>query len=318
MTDPYLTAIDMLSGEALQHDVVEHAGKLLEKASAEGNAEASERCALFEAFGMARPQSWPAALDFLARAAEQGSRSAQEQLLLLNDSEIDPQPSSVAGETDWQAMRATIDLQRRLVPGEKQSLSDSPRIRLIKSFATAAECRWLIRLASDRLAPATVFDEQTGSQTRARSRDNGHFVLRIEVMNVFTEVIRTRISAAARLPVPLFEPSQLLHYAPGERFKAHHDYFDPGNEASRQQLERFGQRIATFLIYLNDSYSGGATSFPSIGLNYRGDIGDGLFFANVTREGTPDALTLHAGLPPTSGEKWVFSQWIRDQFPAHR
>lgn len=38
---------------------------------------------------------------------------------------------------------------------------------------------------------------------------------------------------------------------------------------------------------------------------------------DVTANGTPtigDDDTMHIGLPPTSGEKWVFSQWIRE-FP---
>jgi hypothetical protein len=271
---------------------------------------------MFEAFGMARPQSWSRALDFLELGARQGSRSAQEQLLLLKDNSADPIIPPDADDAFWANARAGIDVDRRIQPGEKQSLSDSPRIRLIKTFATPAECRWLIALARDRLAPATVFDEARGGQTLNAARDNSYLVLRIGEMNVMTEVLRNRISAATRLPVPLFEPSQLLHYAVGQRFKPHHDFLDPSNEAYREDLARFGQRIATFLIYLNDGYSGGETSFPAIGLNYQAETGDGLFFANVTREGAPDPQTLHAGLPPTSGEKWVFSQWIRDQFPA--
>jgi len=50
-------------------------------------------------------------------------------------------------------------------------------------------------------------------------------------------------------------------------------------------------------------------------LDFRANEGDALFLANVTRDGQPDLKTLHAGLPPTSGEKWVFSQWIRGQLP---
>src|SRR5262249_52299606 len=112
------------------------------------------------------------------------------------------------------------------------------------------------------------------------------------------------------------EPSQLLHYSVGQRFKPHHDFLDPENDAYRDNIAQFGQRIATFLIYLNDGYGGGEKGFPAIRLHYRGIEGDALFFANVTREGAPDPTTLHAGLPPTSGEKWVFSQWIRDKFPG--
>jgi len=29
--------------------------------------------------------------------------------------------------------------------------------------------------------------------------------------------------------------------------------------------------------------------------------------------GKPDPLSEHAGLPVTSGEKWLLSQWIRDR-----
>jgi len=140
--------------------------------------------------------------------------------------------------------------------------------------------------------------------------------LRLGEMNVVTEVIRNRISAATKLPVPLFEPSQILHYSVGQRFRPHHDFLDPANAAYHETLNRFGQRIATFLIYLNDGYEGGETSFPKVGLKVRADQGDALFFANVTQDGAPDPATLHAGLPPTSGEKWVFSQWIRDRFPG--
>jgi hypothetical protein len=36
-------------------------------------------------------------------------------------------------------------------------------------------------------------------------------------------------------------------------------------------------------------------------------------FANVDAAGAVDPLSLHAGEPTTAGEKWVFSQWIRDR-----
>ena len=77
-----------------------------------------------------------------------------------------------------------------------------------------------------------------------------------------------------------------------------------------------GQRTETFLIYLNDDYSGGETHFPELGLSHVGARGDALVFSNVDAAGKPDDATRHAGLPPTSGEKWLFSQWIRE-FPRN-
>src|SRR6185295_14371732 len=216
MTDQFTTAMQLLLGDRPTLDDVQQAAGLLEAASAEGHAEASERRSLL--------------------AARQGSRLAQEQLLLLRDNQSDPVVPADADPEAWAKVRASIPLEQRMQPGETQSLSDSPRIRLIRRFATPAECRWLIALGRPQLGPATVFDQSTGTQMLDPSRDNSFFVLRLGEMNVLTEVIRNRISAATRLPVPLFEPSQLLHYSVGQRFKLHHDFLDPANPAYAESL----------------------------------------------------------------------------------
>ena len=140
--------------------------------------------------------------------------------------------------------------------------------------------------------------------------------LRLPDMDVVTEVLRARISVAARLPEPVFEVPQVMHYSVGQEFKPHHDFLDPKHIGHSADLARRGQRVGTFLIYLNDDFEGGETEFPRAGISYRGRIGDALFLANVTPDGRPDPLTLHAGRPPTRGEKWVFSQWIRGRPPA--
>ena len=117
---------------------------------------------------------------------------------------------------------------------------------------------------------------------------------------------------ATRVPVTIFEPTQVFRYAVGQEFKPHFDFFDPDNP-SHGTLATGGQRIATLLIYLNEDFEGGDTEFPKIGLRFRGRKGDAIFWANLDGAGQPDPLTLHAGLPPTAGEKWILSQWIRDR-----
>ena len=39
--------------------------------------------------------------------------------------------------------------------------------------------------------------------------------------------------------------------------------------------------------------------------------GDAVLFWNVDAAGQPDVRTLHAGLEPARGEKWVLSLWLR-------
>ncbi len=69
----------------------------------------------------------------------------------------------------------------------------------------------------------------------------------------------------------------------------------------------------TFLLYLNDDYDGGRTEFVTLGIAHKGRCGEGLFFVNALANGAPDRRTLHAGRPPTRGEKWVVSQFIRNR-----
>ena len=296
------------SPEELQRGV-----ELMERASDAGCGEATELRALFEAMGIARPQSWDKAFDLLQRAAEQGSPSARRQLLLLADPGSDWE-SIEAADASWADVRARISLDRLMVHGEREALCENPRIRVIRGFATPSECRWLIERARPRLSRATVI-KKSGERGHAHGRSNSAAVFHVVEMDVALEVMRARISAATRIPVPLFEPTQVLHYSVGQEFRAHHDYIDPANPAYRDQLLA-GQRIATFLIYLNEDFEGGETEFPGVGIRYRGATGDAIFWANLDRQNQPEPLSLHAGVPPTQGEKWILSQWIRDRVPG--
>jgi hypothetical protein len=78
-------------------------------------------------------------------------------------------------------------------------------------------------------------------------------------------------------------------------------------------IAKRGQRFMTVLIYLNEGYESGETEFPLIGVRYKGRKGGALHFRNLDPAGAPDRQTLHAGLAPTKGEKWLLSQWIRDR-----
>ena len=78
-----------------------------------------------------------------------------------------------------------------------------------------------------------------------------------------------------------------------------------------EQIRRQGQRVATVLIYLNENYAGGETDFPELAWRFKGKTGDALCFWNADMDGRPAPRSLHAGIPPVGGEKWVFSQWIR-------
>ncbi len=302
--------VQMLSGSDSNRRLVE-AVTLIESASAAGFAPAIELTAVFAAMGVARPRSLDEAFDRLVVAAEQGSPAAQGQLMLLAENSHDFIQPDVRRPGVWREFRNAIALERLLQSGKRIALSEAPRVRVIERFATPPECRWLIERARTRLARAVVLDP-TGSHSVDPGRSNSGAEFLVLDMDVVLEVIRARISAATRVPVNVFELTQILHYSVGEEFKPHYDFLDPANSAYDELLRSGGQRIATFLIYLNEEFEGGETAFPRAGLRYRGNIGDAIFWANLDMEGRPDPFSIHAGLPPTSGEKWILSQWIRD------
>jgi prolyl 4-hydroxylase len=73
--------------------------------------------------------------------------------------------------------------------------------------------------------------------------------------------------------------------------------------------------VLTFLVYPNEEYSGGETEFSYLRWRFRGRKGDALWFVNVNPDFSSNPRTLHAGLPPKTAEKWLFSQRVRGRLP---
>ena len=292
--------------EALAPEAFNRATSLIESAAANGHAEAISQLATLEATGAGRAQNFDRALELLEYAAELGSGHAQAQLQLLAKSK----------STDWPRLRRAIDLRRLLSVPDKTIVCEEPRVRIIEGFASKAVCDWVIARTGHKLGRAMIWDEVGGMGRIDPDRSNSAAEVRLTDMDVAIEILRARIAVATRLPEPVFETPQVMHYTVGQEFKLHHDYLDPELPGHAMDMKQRGQRIATFLIYLNDGFEGGETEFPRADITVRGAAGDALFFANITRDGKPDPLTTHAGRSPTSGEKWILSQWIRDRSPG--
>jgi prolyl 4-hydroxylase len=121
--------------------------------------------------------------------------------------------------------------------------------------------------------------------------------------------IEQRISDLTGIPVENGEGIQVLRYEKGQQYKPHFDYFPEDKEGSATHIKNGGQRIATFLMYLNTPESGGATIFPDAGLEVHAQEGNALLFRYNTP--TADSKTLHGGTPVEAGVKWVATKWLR-------
>lgn len=264
-------------------------GVALLKDAAEADGEAAALMAVLAGAGAGVEQSWEDAFAWLRRAERLGWADAARQLQVLEALPL----------ADW------------LAPPRPRFLSQSPYIGVFDAFLPPKACEALIDLARPKLKRATVYHPASGEGLIADARSNSTADLGVLESDLVLVMARERIAIGCGVHPLRLEPPAILHYAVGEAFTPHYDFMEPGDPAYARDLERKGQRMGTFLCYLNTGFEGGETDFPQLPLRYRGGTGDALFFANVLPSGAPDRRTLHAGLPPTSGEKWLLSQWIR-------
>jgi hypothetical protein len=273
---------------------------VLREAADDGVAEAWRWLATLNAAGVGAPQNWDVALDCLARAAEGGSASARGQLLALAE-------GSAAAADDWRGLRARVSPGEWLKRAPKQVLSTTPRLVAVRGFLPRGACEWLRQRAEGGLSQALLL---TGEPPPADRTYRAHAFNFVD-SDVVLLLTRARIAANTSLPTGAFEVSQILHYREGETFGLHWDYLRPEVAAEGAEIAANGQRIATFLIYLNDGFEGGRTHFPRLDISFLGEPGDALYWANIDAAGATDPATLHAGLAPIGGEKYLLSQGVR-------
>ena len=279
---------------------------MVRTAAERDDAEALRICAVIASQDANLPARWRVALDFLRRSAEQGSAEARRELQVLAGRDLQPAAS------DWSDVARNVSIERWLAPSAARTHFDTPRIITAERFASAAECDWLMARAKPRLKPAEVYDPQSQGGVRAESiRNNTDMSFDIVQSDLVLMALRERIAKLAELHTDDFEPTMVLHYTPGQSFAPHFDFVEAVAPHLAQDIAEHGQRVATFLLYLNDDFEGGETEFPRLGWRFKGRKGDALVFWNVGADGRPDQRTLHAGLQPTRGEKWVLSQWMR-------
>ena len=165
------------------------------------------------------------------------------------------------------------------------------------------------------LARSTVVDEDSEDGKIDQARTSRGMFFEAEDNDPIIREIESRISLLTLMPLENGETIQVLHYQTGGEYEPHHDYFDPLTVGGAAHLKRGGQRIASFLMYLNTPKAGGETIFPDLKIKVKPHKGDALLFFDCTPDGNIDPLTLHGGAPVRKGEKWLATKWLRqDRF----
>lgn len=187
-----------------------------------------------------------------------------------------------------------------------------PRIVVLKNVVSPQECAELAAQVASRMTRSSVIaNTNGGTETHSHRTSRGGMFQRGETALVGR--IEARIASLINWPVDHGEGLQVLSYGPGDEYRPHYDWFDPGLPGPRKHMEHGGQRVGTFIMYLSDVESGGSTSFPHVGFEVFPSMGSAVFFANVTAAGEPDPKTLHAGTPVISGSKLIATKWLRQR-----
>lgn len=191
--------------------------------------------------------------------------------------------------------------------------SNKPVIVVLDSFLSPNECQKMIQLASSKLEVSKVIHHETGElvEHKNRTSTSTHFK---RAATPLLAKLEDRIAELTHWPVENGENFQLLRYEHGAQFRPHHDFFDPAAPGSQRHFDEAGQRVGTFIMYLSDVETGGATIFPQLNFEVRPKKGMAVYFSNILLDGNVDQSTLHGGLPVTTGVKYLATKWLRERF----
>lgn len=193
---------------------------------------------------------------------------------------------------------------------EMQILRWTPRLFYFENFLNDEECDYLIAKAQPALAPSYMVDAHSEERLYDPYRSSESMFFSPYLQDPVINSIENRISALTFFPKENGETLQVVHYIKGGEYKAHHDFFNPDTIGGQAHLQRSGQRLATFLMYLSAPQQGGETIFPLADVVIQPKKGAAILFFNCLPSGEEDEMTLHLGAPVIEGEKWIATKWF--------
>ena len=181
-------------------------------------------------------------------------------------------PAPAAGA--WRFTRAAYD-HATTVPGATVLSDATPRLVHLKNFLSPEEVRHFIDANKGRVTPSEVVTD-TGDKRDASRTSSGAWVQDDDTVRRVTD----RIHRVVGVPASFGEDIYYLEYQKTQKYAAHNDHcMDSGDtpDAGCKKMLRqgggpecgygkggptCGDRIATFIMYLESPDAGGRTVFP--------------------------------------------------------
>ena len=187
---------------------------------------------------------------------------------------------------------------------------DINKVYEFDNFLSNDECNRIILLAEGRLSYSKVICP-TGLCKDINHRTSSNAFVKDTADPVCTKITNS-VEKILGIPKNHFEDLQIVKYNAGELYKPHWDACVGSKGTCDEFIKSAGQRVATFIIYLNDNFEKGETYFPKRDISFKPVRGKAILFFNLERDNeTILDNSLHAGLPPSHGTKWMCNKWIR-------
>jgi prolyl 4-hydroxylase len=233
-----------------------------------------------------------------------GRRQAPLALLAV----AKPKPSLAKANPDRAALvRVGERVRARLAsdPAVQKLAVEQAELFAVADFLTPAECDRFIAMVEVAAKPSTLYSQSYDSGVRTSYSGD------VDPTDPFVRMITRRIDDLLGMEGSWGETVQGQRYLPGQEFRIHCDWFPTDSEFWQRESALGGQRSWTAMIYLCDVEEGGVTDFPYLNFSSAPRRGSLLVWNNVTPEGVPNMMTLHAGTPVVKGVKYIVTKWYR-------
>ena len=122
-----------------------------------------------------------------------------------------------------------------------------------------------------------------------------------------------KVCDLTNIPFDRSEKMQVVKYQPGGFYNPHYDASCDDKKECVEFEQNGGQRVVTLIIYLNSDFTGGTTYFPNLKKEYIPKKLSALLFYSLEKNGNKcHPLSLHAGMPVKTGEKYIANVWLRE------
>ena len=201
-------------------------------------------------------------------------------------------------------------------------VSFMPRAYIFPDFFSEEEMQKVITLATPKMKRSEVAKfKNDGKDTQGEGVDEARTSSGAWLNDdAFAKGLKKKISAVTGLPVAEYELFQVLRYERGQRYEAHHDFFDPALYG-----EQGFNRVATFYTFLTDDFEAGDFGLPrankgknpsnlqacQTGLTVKPKRGTAVLFYGMKPDRHLDKYSLHTGCTVGKGTKWSMVLWMQ-------